>query len=518
MQTKMFNNTFSRIVFQILLAGILSSSGFSQSNNGKIIHTLMGSVYISAEAGLTVPFTDYKTSVPGFIWRGAVGYYFNTYTNHFVGVKLYGGTGQLKGEDSRKPSPEFQTDITFIGGGLNYGYRIAEDFYPSVFVGLSYLQFNPKDKNNNKLPNNSAGLYSKNDVNLNLDLSLQYFITDQVSLNASGGIVFNFNDWLDDIQKGNEDDIFSTFYAGINYYIVYKKDTDKDGVRDADDVCPDTPEGVEVDEFGCPIDTDRDGVPDYLDVCSNTPANVQVDANGCPVDSDGDGIPDYFDKCPQTPENVRVNRYGCPIDSDRDGIPDYLDHCPETPMGIRVNQQGCPTDTDGDTVPDYLDKCPNTPEGIQVDNSGCPLDSDNDGVPNYLDKCPNTPAGIRVTPDGCSDEFYEYIFDASTLFRPGEAILSPQAYEELDAVINKIKLRPGTRWRIEGHTDNRGGKEYNKTLSLLRAQSVFNYFISRGLSKDRFEVVGLGEDFPIADNNTPEGRRANRRVVLIRVE
>jgi outer membrane protein OmpA-like peptidoglycan-associated protein len=79
-------------------------------------------------------------------------------------------------------------------------------------------------------------------------------------------------------------------------------------------------------------------------------------------------------------------------------------------------------------------------------------------------------------------------------------------------------LIPNATWRIEGHTDNSGGYEYNKKLSLLRAEAVYNYFISRGLDGNNFEIIGRGEDFPIADNSSKGGRRANRRVVLIRVE
>ena len=62
-----------------------------------------------------------------------------------------------------------------------------------------------------------------------------------------------------------------------------------------------------------------------------------------------------------------------------------------------------------------------------------------------------------------------------------------------------------------------GDPEANKVLSLERAQAIFNYFVTHGLNKKIFEVIGLGGDFPIADNDTPQGQKKNRRVVLIRV-
>lgn len=59
------------------------------------------------------------------------------------------------------------------------------------------------------------------------------------------------------------------------------------------------------------------------------------------VDSDGDGVPDKKDKCPNTPRGVSVDVFGCPLDADRDGVADYLDQCPNTPMGATVDARGC---------------------------------------------------------------------------------------------------------------------------------------------------------------------------------
>ena len=115
---------------------------------------------------------------------------------------------------------------------------------------------------------------------------------------------------------------------------------------------------------------------------------------------------------------------------------------------------------------------PGTPESIQVDNFGCPIDSDNDSVPVYLDECPETPPDTKVTSDDCSANFHEYVFNVATLFNSGEAILTAKAYAELVQVVGKIKLRPHSNWRIEGHSNSMGGYEYNKKLSLLRAEAV----------------------------------------------
>ncbi|GEM_PF-570686 len=223
--------------------------------------------------------------------------------------------------------------------------------------------------------------------------------------------------------------------ASLNFYYGGVKDSDKDGVVDSKDKCPDTPFGAIVDEFGCPIDSDQDGVPDGLDMCPNTPMNAVVDATGCPsdedgdgvydgidkcpgtpygaqvdpktgcpLDGDGDGVPDYQDACPNTPKGAYVDANGCPFDSDMDGVYDGIDKCPNTPLGANVNEFGCErakADSDGDGVPDDRDKCPGTPPGAIVDENGCPKDSDNDGVPDYKDACPRTPPRAIVDPNGC---------------------------------------------------------------------------------------------------------------------
>ncbi|MEI7502283.1 MAG: DUF5723 family protein, partial [Paludibacter sp.] len=202
------------------------------------------------------------------------------------------------------------------------------------------------------------------------------------------------------------------FAIGVNIVLGNRKDTDKDGVVDRKDKCPETPFSVLVDKKGCPVDNDGDGVPDYLDKCPNTPKEAydKIDMTGCPLDTDNDSVPDYLDKCPDTPVASIgfVDKNGCSLDSDKDGIFDYLDKCPNTPLGVSVDSFGCPLDTDGDGVADYLDLCPGTVAQARgmVDKNGCPIDSDNDGVSDYLDLCPGTPIEARgfVDKNGCSHD------------------------------------------------------------------------------------------------------------------
>jgi len=83
----------------------------------------------------------------------------------------------------------------------------------------------------------------------------------------------------------------------------------------------------------------------------------------------------------------------------------------------------------------------------------------------------------------------------------------------LTKLANILKEYPDTNVLVVGHTDSSGPADYNMTLSEKRAFAVTNYFVqSKGLSSSRFTTTWFGEDQPIADNSTVEGRAKNRRV------
>jgi len=65
---------------------------------------------------------------------------------------------------------------------------------------------------------------------------------------------------------------------------------------------------------------------------------------------------------------------------------------------------------------------------------------------------------------------------------------------------------------ISGHTDNVGDENYNQQLSLRRAQSVVNYFSSKGIAVARLTEVGLGSKKPIRPNDSDGNRQINRRI------
>jgi OOP family OmpA-OmpF porin len=88
----------------------------------------------------------------------------------------------------------------------------------------------------------------------------------------------------------------------------------------------------------------------------------------------------------------------------------------------------------------------------------------------------------------------------------------------LDKMIVTLKKLNFVNGEVGGYTDSTGSAAYNKKLSERRAQSVADYLTSQGISGGRMTVKGYGEDNPVADNRTAEGRAHNRRVVLHRTE
>jgi outer membrane protein OmpA-like peptidoglycan-associated protein len=85
----------------------------------------------------------------------------------------------------------------------------------------------------------------------------------------------------------------------------------------------------------------------------------------------------------------------------------------------------------------------------------------------------------------------------------------------LDEVARALHDRSTIVVSIEGHTDSQGSDDYNRELSETRAHSVRKFLMDRGIDGGRMAAKGLGEERPIDDNRTAEGRAANRRVEFL---
>lgn len=279
-----------------------------------------------------------------------------------------------------------------------------------------------------------------------------------------------------------------------------------------------------------PADRDHDGVVDGQDACPDVAGDKSEDPkkNGCPADRDGDGVLDRDDACIDV-AGVKTDdpaTNGCPADQDKDGIADNVDSCPDV-AGVKSDdpkKNGCPPDSDGDGIPDKDDACPDKPGKADADpkKNGCPEnpDLDGDGILNKDDACPNEPG--KPDPDakknGCPKAFLKdgqvKILD-QVKFKTGSAQIDAgkDSQDILTAVLGVINAHPEIKTiKVEGHTDNKGNPAANKKLSGDRAASVVKWLIGKGVDKNKLSSEGFGQDRPIGDNKTDEGRKENRRV------
>ncbi len=97
-------------------------------------------------------------------------------------------------------------------------------------------------------------------------------------------------------------------------------------------------------------------------------------------------------------------------------------------------------------------------------------------------------------------------------FETARSRLKPESRMELDQMVQTLKEHPTMRVELGGHTDSEGTDATNQKLSQDRSNAVRTYLIEKGIEPDRVQSVGYGESRPVATNDTPEGRQANRRV------
>lgn len=103
----------------------------------------------------------------------------------------------------------------------------------------------------------------------------------------------------------------------------------------------------------------------------------------------------------------------------------------------------------------------------------------------------------------------------SVLFASDKSALLPAAKNRLNQVADALLATKERRLTVEGHTDSQGSSGYNQGLSQERADAVRSFIVARGYPGDLIRAQGMGEESPIADNVTAEGRANNRRVEII---
>ena len=102
-------------------------------------------------------------------------------------------------------------------------------------------------------------------------------------------------------------------------------------------------------------------------------------------------------------------------------------------------------------------------------------------------------------------------------FDVGKATIKPESMGEINRIVQLMTENPDLKFSVEGHTDNTGKEASNQTLSEQRSQAIVAKLVELGIAQDRLTAVGKGQNSPIADNNTDEGRAKNRRVEFVKM-
>jgi len=118
-----------------------------------------------------------------------------------------------------------------------------------------------------------------------------------------------------------------------------------------------------------------------------------------------------------------------------------------------------------------------------------------------------------------ANEMFEKVNSGNALtlyinFDTGKSSIKSESQKVVDELYKMVNENPSLKIVIEGHTDNVGSKTSNQTLSEQRAASIKQALVNKGISSERIKTVGYGQDKPISDNTTEDGKAKNRRVEI----
>ncbi len=142
-----------------------------------------------------------------------------------------------------------------------------------------------------------------------------------------------------------------------------------------------------------------------------------------------------------------------------------------------------------------------------------PLDGSNTAIDPYL-----LTVKLQKLPEEKKSDMAEPVRLNNIFFETGSAVLLPESLPEVKKLAELLKTHPNHKVLITGHTDNVGKDMDNMILSEQRAQAVVDALVLQGISRDRISSKGYGETQPIATNDTPQGRKTNRRVEFLLIK
>ncbi len=467
------------------------------------------SVKYGIQAHLLQPSTEfdndaYRLSLLG---RGFIRLELNSYLETELGV----GIGELNGKDNDNKNWStliFPTDLRLVFSPLP-----SKNTSPYLYTGVELLKWNLSKLPSIPSPNTSKSIGWN--LSIPLGAGIEIALHEEILLDLSGGYTFALTDDLNYYNSPHAKDGFFDLGIGLTFVMGGSlTDKDNDGLTQKfENMIGTNPEKRDTDgdnlfdgdEYKVyktnPLlkDSDRDGLNDFDEV-----KRYNTDPNS--IDTDGDDLTDY-DEVIIYKSNPLVK------DTDADNLTD----------GYEVNiykTNPANNDTDNDKLfdNDELQKYNTDPNNADTDGDGLsdgeeiikyntnPLVKDSDKVKKIIKE-----KVLHI------NENNSIILKGIT-FETNKDVINSESETILNNTFLILKNDPTLIIEIRGYTDNVGDVSYNKKLSQQRADAVRIWLVKKGIDALRIKASGFGELNPIAENSTPEGRKQNRRIEVIKLK
>ncbi len=341
-------------------------------------------------------------------------------------------------------------------------------------------------------------------------VGLQIRLDDNTAFEMSGGFNYAFDDKINRVTAAPKKDAYWNFLAGLTVVTESgSADPDGDGLTNREEKELGTNKKV--------ADSDGDGLTDGAEVLTYKTNPLKADSDGDGLsdgdevlkyktdpnkaDSDGDGLSD----------GDEVMKYKTdPLKADTDG--DGLSDGDEV---MKHKTDPLKRDTDGDGLTDGDEVMKHKTDPLKADTDGGTV---NDGAEvargsNPLDPTDDVPKKKEI-----KVEVGKAIVLEGIVFKTGSANIEPQSEENLEEAFNTLEQNQDITVEIRGYTDNVGNPRSNQRLSQRRADAVKAWLVKKGIAATRITAKGYGQENPVGDNSTPEGRQKNRRIEFFRTK